>query len=201
MRNVVYVSGVHGCGKSTLRKMLEKDHRFLLHTRPGHCHFDEPYYRQAWRLTRYHIEALDQQQWSEANPRRIILGDRCVYDGQLYTRAFADLGWMSQERADQLEQFFQVLFPLALRPEYVVHLSMPKEWVKDLIRRRWEIEGQKWREDQFAYFDQVYDKYEAFYASPPCQVLRLTTTNRADQVTQIMAWLENIPHFAPSLMR
>ncbi len=205
LERVVYISGIHGCGKSTLRKALEKNHAFLLHDRPGHVAFDEPYFRQLWRIVRYQIEVEDQKKWARNNPNKIIIGDRCFLDAVMYNKAFLLNGWLAQSEFDRLTRVCRSLFvnedPGRAfdmnedHPKFVVYLDQPLPFVKKNIVTRWEIEGKKWREGDFEYLRVLDGLYRDFYDHYPGHVLRVTTTNRETQVNAIIAWLKEFKHF------
>ena len=197
---IVYFSGVHGSGKSTLARELAKQPHFVEHRRIHHVELQDTYIRTIWRLTKYYIEAREQEVLSRENPSRIILGQRCVYDNLAYADTFLKMGWISSRDEEHHRAVFDALFPAPLRPRYVVHLAPGADWVKRRLEERWVRKEQKWHESDFNYLEQVVKSYDSLYmhSSPcaplprealPARILRVEETDLAQRVSIITRWM------------
>jgi thymidylate kinase len=102
--NLVFISGPHGAGKSTLiKKLLKKlpnsvspelesrTPQFYWGNFTGKRNF---FHRQALKYAQRAIENYEYWALAIREPGKIIIGDRCVYDGLAYRMAGIQLGWI-----------------------------------------------------------------------------------------------------------
>ncbi len=187
---IIYISGVHGSGKSTLIREICKKEEFLEHKRVHNLTLQDTYIRAVWRLTKYYIEAREQEDLSKNNSQKIVLGNRCVYDNFAYMNAFNNLGWISAEEMKHHSDVFEALFPKQLRPKYVIHLAPSFDWVKERLEERWKKEDKKWREDNLDYLVEVIKEYDKVYYAREFNVLRVEETDISERVKSVMNWMK-----------
>ena len=200
LENVVYFSGVHGSGKSTLLKELAKKEGFLEHIRIHSVKLDGTYIRSVWRLTKYYIEAMEQEKMSQRNPHSLILGNRCVYDNFAYINAFVSLGWISKEDAKHHSEVFNALFQNWMRPQLIVYIAPSIDWVTERLRERWSKGEKKWREDDVNYLDAVIKAYDQLYRTPSffnLDVFRLEETNLERRVELVQTGIKRMKEQPP----
>lgn len=188
--NIVYFSGVHGSGKSTLICEIAKHQDFIAHKRIHSVTLDDTYVRAVWRLTKYYIETTEQLALAQTNSDKVILGNRCVYDNFAYMNAFEKLGWISEKQNQHHSDIFEALFSEDLRPKKIIYISPPIEWIKERLSERWQIKGKKWREDNFDYLSAVTNEYHNFYYASQIHILRLKETNYQKRIDLVLDWLK-----------
>ncbi len=191
LNKIIYFSGVHGSGKSTLVKEIAKNDYFLEHKRVHSLTLDDTYIRAVWRLTKYYIEAQEQLVLSKDNENKLILGNRCVYDNFAYMNAFQKLHWVSDEEIKHHSDVFEALFSKHLLPKYVIHLAPSFDWVKERLEERWKKEDKKWREDNFKYLQKVICAYDKLYDSLSINILRLEDIDYKERINIVLDWLKN----------
>lgn len=189
---IVYFSGVHGSGKSTLIKEIAKHNNFLEHTRNHSLTLEDTYIRAVWRLTKYYIETREQIELASNNPSKMIIGDRCVYDNFAYMNAFQSLGWISNKEIKHHSDVFEALFPVELRPKLIIHISPPFDWVKNNLEKRWQKESKKWREDNFEYLELVMQSYNSIYTNTSINILHLEEIDYYKRTDIVLNWLNTI---------
>jgi len=187
---IVYFSGVHGSGKSTLVREITKNDGFLEHKRVHSVKLEDTYIRSVWRLTKYYIEAREQLMLAQTNKNQLILGNRCVYDNFAYMNAFQKLNWVSDEDIKHHSDVFEALFPESLLPKTVIHIAPPFDWVRERLNERWQTESKKWREDNFGYLQAVMCAYDKLYSSLSINILRLEETDYKGRINMVSDWLK-----------
>lgn len=190
--NIVYFSGVHGSGKSTLVREIAKRNGFIEHKRIHSVTLNDTYIRAVWRLTKYYIEATEQTVLAQAETDKIILGNRCVYDNFAYMNAFQKLAWVSDEEIKHHSKVFEALFCDTLRPKAIVHIAPSLDWVKDRLAERWKKDGKKWREDNFEYLEAVMHAYDDIYRNLPIKILRLDEIDYTKRIDVVLNWLSKL---------
>jgi len=186
---VVYISGVHGSGKSTLVDRLA-DLGLIRHDREHSVKLEDTFERMMWRVCKHWLEAKDQERLAIENPEKIILGNRCRYDHDAYAAGFLRLGWMTAEQEAQHQEALDAFFQPQYLPRKIIYLSPPKGWVEERLIERWKKEPKKWHEDNFEYLHAVMDAFEEVYSNHPCDVLRLTETDIERRVKTSIEWIE-----------
>ncbi len=185
--NLVFLSGPHGGGKTTLaNKLAESFPSILLPTlktiTPSFTELPE---RQVLKLCQKAIENYEALQIARAEPDKLILGNRCIYDGYAYSSAFQSLGWVTKEEHRQLIDFSRFAFPREVQEPYAIILNPPFEVVWEHLNHRWQCDGKKWREENKAYAQAACEAYKPFQENP--KVLYLEDNESLDRV---LGWLE-----------
>ena len=197
--NIVYLSGVHGSGKTTIYKELTSQWGFQsadrLNVSPPSGVLDKPYDRAIFRLCKYYLENLVHSTFELANNQWAV-ADRCVFDTLVYVNAYSHLGWITKGAREDILDVFYALFSSDKLPRTIVHLSPPYTWVALRLADRWRTATRGWREDDLVYLRAVMDGYRIFYSAPSQEaflgnrpnVLTLATTNLRDNVAAISAF-------------
>jgi len=126
LNNLVFISGPQGAGKTTLVKRLLQELPNStspeLETRKPKFYWDkrfpvkiDHFHRQALKWAQRAIENYEYWRAARSFPEKLVIGDRCIYDTQVFTNMCVQLGWFSQEKADLLCKNLSVLY----RPELI----------------------------------------------------------------------------------
>lgn len=192
MNNVVYFSGLHCSGKSTLIENLSSDKNVLKHEKEYNLDLENTLVRVIWRMAKYYIEAVEQREMSKNNPKKIILADRCAYDNFAYIKGFKRLGWVSEKNVDEHRQIYEALFDNELRPKNIIFVSPPLEWIKERLKGRWEKKKPKWRENNMEYLEAVYHEFNKLYENTEGNILKLTECDMADRIRKSRDFINSI---------
>lgn len=193
MHNVVYFSGSHGSGKSTLiKKISEKDAKlFEVYKKLEIPKSDDPLERQKLRLVRYYWDALKQKKFSKENPNKILLCDRNASSSYAYTKTLTQLGWMTQKQYEGCAYLREELFDESIKPKNVAFLNPSLEELEKNIRKRWKETGKKkWREDNFQYLELVKKNFEDFYKGYKANILEIDFLDLEKRVKTCCEWIE-----------
>jgi len=157
---IIYFSGPHGAGKSSLiRGICNYSPEFVAYPdRLMFAHVDEPYLRQKSKIAKIFQEYCDQLNFEEENKGKIVLGDRCIYDCLIYAKAYERLGWITKEQNISIKDISEKFFDCF--PSHLVVLNPPLECLVEHIKQRWKKGKKKWREENFQYLKTVYEKFE-----------------------------------------
>ncbi|MBI4148216.1 AAA family ATPase [Candidatus Woesearchaeota archaeon] len=92
---IVYFTGMHGTGKTTLIATLQEHygHLFVLSDKPKLPKTNTVDERPLVRLARAYLQALSQREQAEQHPDKFVLADRSCMDPLPYAKAFEELGW------------------------------------------------------------------------------------------------------------
>ncbi len=186
--NLVFISGPHGAGKTTLVERLQQEYSEIivpeLKTTTPKFHTN-PSDRQKLKLSQKAIESFEALEIAREQPERIIIGNRCRYDCDAYSLAFHKLGWITLEDHEKLLQIGKFIYTAELYSPLAIVLNPPFEVVKKRLQGRWKKEEKKWNEDDMDYCQAACSAYEQFKTNP--RILYLTDSNNLEK---IMSWLE-----------
>jgi len=191
--NIVYVSGTHGSGKSTLiGKLIDAEptffHKFERLDIPK-C--DETVERAKIRLVRYYLHTFYEDANVKEHPTQVLLCDRSALDNIAYMNGFKRLGWITQEQYEQYVQSFEYLFPSEQRPKNVVFVNPSLDTTIQHLKTRWQTEPKKWREDNFEYLAAVREGFQELYATYQGNVLDLQGEHLDERVEQCLGWIHS----------
>ena len=97
--NLVFISGVHGTGKTTLMmEILKSMPELLLYEKCEITSFEDCFERQIRRIAKYRIDYNRIRQMCRQNPDKIIITDRCFYDAMIYLMTFRQIGKLDNEQ-------------------------------------------------------------------------------------------------------
>ncbi|MDP2909285.1 MAG: AAA family ATPase [Nanoarchaeota archaeon] len=196
MNNVVYVSGTHGSGKSTLiKKLAEKDPElFVMYKRlvlPQK--FKDLHRRQKIRMARYYLQAHYLDGISKEKPDKVILCDRCSYDNLAYIKGFLNLGWVSAQEFEDYIRMHDFLIAGNLKPKNVIFLNPSLEEVICNLKKRWADTGKKkWREDDFDYLTAVKEGFKDVYSGLDANVLEVKVMDIDKRVSESYSWIKKV---------
>lgn len=184
--HLVYISGAHGVGKSTmLMDVNEKLHLNQYENPTKNPYKDNVYMRQLWRLYKY---KFDDEVLTASNIDTIV--SRCCIDWLIYTKTFFDLGWLNKDEYDDLLNKYEIFFPEV--PNNIVFINPGISWSIERIKSRWET-IQKWREENFDYYYLLRENYEkmmgSIIKSKTVNVLQLEDINRINRVSFVREFI------------
>lgn len=173
----MFISGPHGAGKSSLvKKLLERIPASVspvLETKTPQFYWGTPreeinyFHRQALKEAHRAMENYEYLRAAKTNPKKIVIGDRCVYDGVAYRNANVKLGWISQSEADKIRVISPILYPPELLSPQVVFLNPDFETLKEHLKTRWKEEKSwKFKETEMDYLRAVHECFEELKESP-----------------------------------
>ena len=158
--NVVFLSGVHGTGKSTLKENLLKLPYIINYDKCEMTSFDQIFERQIRRIAKYRIDYERICKLALENPHKIILTDRCILDAYAYLKAFYDLQWLEAEDYNDCLSMIESLFPNSkMFPKHILMLNPPLDKIKEWINKRQNEVGTKWNEKDMRYLEVTYNAY------------------------------------------
>jgi len=172
--NLVFLSGPHGSGKTTLGRELANLSRDILipelYSRNPKFNLDNPSYRQYLKLCSRAIENFEYLDIARKNPEKIILANRGIYDVLAYHEIYFKRGWIRQEEFELLNCFSLETFKGELRNPYAIVVNPGFDVVMQHLQKRWQEKGKKWREDDLEYaklaclsFEQFRENSNIFY--------------------------------------
>jgi len=171
MKNIIYFSGTHGVGKTSLISELLKSSKisFLIYDNENPDHHnpykEDIYKRQYWRLEKYIDDAMKIFEMKNflKEENKILLVDRCIWDHYCYTLTFKSLQWINSEEYTSILKQYNTHFPDKLLPENIIFIFPEISWTKDRIIERWNKEKVKWNEGDFRYLEKLRENYEKQY--------------------------------------
>ena len=163
--NLIYLSGPHGSGKSTLMEILKKEnHKFLvpkLFSRS--IKFDtEPEYRQILKNCERAIESFEYLKIAKENQDKIVLGNRCIYDSLAYLWVYYKKNWVSREIYEIYNKHINYFFrDENLNPKAII-LNPGFDIVLKHLKERWRKNNKKWKEEDLEYTELACQAFEAY---------------------------------------
>lgn len=188
---VVYVSGPHGAGKSTVFKGLAST-GVVVSEQNVHFSLDEIVDRQLWRIFIHFLEHRINLQKALEYPKDIVIGDRCILDDEAYHEAFHRLGWISDNEYRAFEYLIGWLhfFFRTPAPKQFIIIIPPFEWNQERIKARWQQGERKWREANWKYLREVRGVFEGLTYKHNSLVLRETDEDL--RLAQVRGWIERL---------
>ncbi len=175
LKNLVFVSGPHGSGKSTLiTNLVEGIPNAIspaLRTRSPQFYWggDEEvlemnfFHRQALKYAQRAFENYEYLAVAKREPDKLVIGDRCIYDAHAYREAGIKLGWLTEEQDLKIERDLKILNPLELLEPHCIILNPGFEVCRKHLERRWKETGWvKFMETDLKYLRTVCESFEAF---------------------------------------
>lgn len=186
--NLVFISGPHGAGKTTLVERLQKEYGRIiipeLKTTTPKFHTN-PSDRQKLKLSQKAIESFEALETAQKHPENIIIGNRCRYDCDAYSLAFYKLGWITKEDHERLLQIGKFIYTAELYSPLAIVLNPSFEVVKERLQGRWKNEEKKWNEDDMDYCQAACSAYEQFERN-----LKILYLRDSDNIEQIIEWMK-----------
>ena len=203
MSNLFFLGGPHGCGKTTLSKILEKEIPNLivpeLKTRTPKFYSEIPnkevdfLHRQALKHAQRAIENYEYREIARNNHNKIILGNRGIYDIVAYGEAYFSLGWVSEEEKKILDNWFYFLIGYNLMSETTIILNPGFEVCKRHLETRWKTERKKFMEDNMDYLMAVCNAYGLYKNNESILYIdHEIDLNDKKEIYDISEWIEKL---------
>lgn len=195
MNNLVFLSGPHGSGKTTLGNQITRVDASVmapeLYSR--NIKFNtEPESRLLLKICGRSIENFEYYELARQNPNKIILGNRCIYDQQVYNRVYQRKGWISQEALELANVLSRNFYMPELRNPRAIILNPGFDICKKHLEKRWNEKGKKWREEDEEYlnlacgeYSKLKDDKKIFYINHEIDL------NDLSEATKITNWMKN----------
>jgi hypothetical protein len=174
MKNLFFLSGPHGSGKTSLAERLSLDFSEIivpeLSTRIRKFYSGIPeeeidfFHRQALKSCQRAIENHEYLLIAKENPEKLFLANRCIYDVLVYTKAFKDIGWVSEEERKKIDEL-GFLYGFLIEPRAII-LNPGSEVCKRHLEKRWESGKKKFKEADMKYLDSVCKGFEVYRQNP-----------------------------------
>lgn len=167
--NIVFISGMHGCGKDTLiEDFMEKSKDLPFEAIRYHkCEmtsFKVNFERQSRRIAKYAIDFYRVIKLAVDNPNAMIITDRCMFDAYCYIVAFYRLYWFRETEYDWIKNMLFTAFePFDISTIHPVLLIPEFEFIQSNLKKRMKEKGPKWHETDMEYCRTVYDSYITNY--------------------------------------
>ena len=175
LKNLVFVSGPHGSGKSTLiSKLIEKIPYAIspqLRTKTPQFYWggDEDitkmdfFHRQALKYAQRAIENYEYLMIARREQDKLVIGDRCIHDAHVYGEAGTTLGWLTKEQSSKIEENLRILNQPDLLDPYCIILNPGFEVCKEHLKKRWKETGWiKFMETDLRYLEVVCESFKGF---------------------------------------
>ncbi len=195
-KRVVYLSGPHGVGKSTLIEDLKQFDMGRVKEQIAHMEgLTDNVSRQLWRNALHCVEHRENLAYAMSQPpKSVVIGDRCWLDDVAYVNTCVEMGWLDAPYRkgifDNAE--FQYTLSLTPKPERFIVLLPPIEWNIERIEERWtEGIAPKWCEKNFTYLGAVRHSFEQLASKMPDQITVINETDRKGRVDKIKKWLND----------
>lgn len=192
---IVYISGAHGSGKSTLIEDLRGNAIGEVREQIAHMEgIDENVTRQVWRIALHCIEHRENLALVTSGNNSLIIGDRCYIDDMAYMSAFRHLGWFTEQQFRDLVRLTNMTYQITdtPKPRRFIIVTPPLDWNISRIEQRWQSgERTKWRERDFNYLAVVMAQYVqlAQQLARDGFALQVTVTDRDERTRVISQWL------------
>lgn len=163
MKNLFFLCGPHGCGKTTLAKELEKENQSILNPElyMRTIKFEtNPIERLALKICQRSIENYEYREIAKKNPEKIVLGNRCIYDQFAYNGVYFSKNWISYKEYTKYNTISEISFVKELQEPYAIILNPGFEVVKKHLEKRWGEKGKKWKEEDLEYAKLACDAYD-----------------------------------------
>jgi thymidylate kinase len=167
--NLVFLSGPHGSGKTTLvKKLLEAIPDAIFPDLETKCiKFDtDPRQRLALKIAERSLENYEYLTIARKNPEKLVFGNRCIYDHYAYSRAYYDRGWILEFEMRRYNECADLCFPKELGSPYAIVLNPRYEIVKLHLEARWKHNIRKWNEKDPDYLRATCYAYKTFGLKP-----------------------------------
>ncbi|MBI2662918.1 AAA family ATPase [Candidatus Woesearchaeota archaeon] len=199
MNKIIYFSGCHGSGKTTLINELVKRNpdKFIKFVKIPVPKSEDLHERIKVRLVRYYLQPFYQQEMSENNPSKYVLGDRCIIDSKAYLLGFLEIGWINKKEFDEFSSIEKSLFN-GNYPKNIVFVNPTLEEAIANIKNRWKHSRKKYREEDFGYLEATINGFRKLYSDKP--VLRLEVMDLDKRVELCNDWITNLPKHSSQKM-
>lgn len=189
--NIAYFSGAHGSGKSTLisRLVSGQPEIFQRLERIKIPKQDNVLEREKIMTARYYLQTFYENEFAIKNADKILLCDRCALDNLAYEMGFVKLGWSNENHFKKIVQLYEILFQPERMPNNIIFIDPSLETLIKNIKKRWETQPKKWREENFEYLDAVRASYQEFYSTYNGNILHLKEENIEERAKLCREWM------------
>ncbi len=191
MRNLVFLSGPQGGGKTTLSLLLEKKGVIIPNIETKTISLDtNPKDRIRLKICQRALENFECLKLSEKYPGKIIIGNRCIYDQFAFNEAYLKRGWIKREEKEDYDKLARKLYPGPLVEPYAIILNPGFDTVKEHLMKRWSEGKKKWKEDDLEYIRSACISYESLKGNKKIMYIARKIDLESDSdINLIMSWL------------
>lgn len=163
MKNLIFLSGPQGGGKTTLIKLLEGPKFFSPELETKSISLDtEPELRAALKICQRSLENFEYWKIAEKNSDKIILGNRCIYDQFAFNEVYEKKGWIDSSARKKYDELSLAFYPEFLHRPRAIVLNPGFDVVWKHLQKRWKEKEKKWREEDSEYIKLACKAYERF---------------------------------------
>ena len=149
----------------------------------------KPLERLILKLYQRVIENYEAREVASKTNGKILLANRCIYDGYAYNTAYYNLGWITAEQKHYADHLTEVIFLKEFHQPYAIVLNPPFEVVKQRLEERWKMGKKKWNEEDMNYLQAACNAYTMFKGQ---EKILYVEDNTEPERKKIVDWLEGI---------
>jgi len=191
MKNLVFISGPQGAGKSTLIEKLRGPDIIISDFEIDLPKPDSlPFERQKLKISQKVLEGAHNLTLSVANPDKTVIGNRCIYDVLTYNTSFRLRFWYGRDEEMMLNQLAREMFSESLISPFAIVLNPGYKVVRKHLEERWAKKGKKWREDDEMYLKIVCQEYGDFrHKSGIFYIYHEVNLNSDGEIASLRRWI------------
>ncbi|MFA5855835.1 MAG: deoxynucleoside kinase [Candidatus Pacearchaeota archaeon] len=201
MNNLIFLSGPHGSGKTTLADLIQRENpevivpELVMRIRKFYSEVPEneidDFHRQTLKNCQRAIENHEYLCIARENPNKIILANRCIYDVETYSKAFEKLGWVNETQRKILVENSRYLYGSLQSPNAIL-LNPGVDTCKMHLENRWKTKKKKFKETDIKYLSAVCNEFESYRENSNVYYIdREINLEDKEQVNNIYSWIRN----------
>jgi len=195
MGNLLFISGPHGGGKTTLVKQLceQSTGKIMIPELVTQVPKLKASYsnRLAIKIAQRTLENYESFLLAKQNPDKIILGNRCIYDAMAYDNAYYLRGWVSMEEKSFLDRTTEAYFnSIGIGEPFAIVLNPSLEVLVRHLENRWKNNEKKWHEEDFQYLAFARESFEMFKDNPLVYYIDHEIDLNGNDTKELLEWID-----------